>query len=97
MLRHGHCAASRTVRWGTGTYNPRPGRLIENVRVEDVDVTTGAVTAGDEEPSLVGGYDAEHPVSGVHVVNMRRDGRACHTLEEANIRVLPNASDITIE
>lgn len=78
-------------------YNPRPGRLIENIRIEDVDVTTGAVTAGDEEPSLVGGYDAQHPVRGVHVVNMRRDGRVCHTLEEANIHVLSNVADVTIE
>ncbi|MBW3091768.1 hypothetical protein KIH79_02135 [Bifidobacterium sp. 82T10] len=78
-------------------YNPAPGRLIENVHVEDVDVTTGAVTAGDEEPSLVGGYDAEHPVRGIHIRNMRRDGVRCAALADANVQVLANAADVTIE
>ncbi|NEG88496.1 glycosyl hydrolase family 28 protein [Bifidobacterium aerophilum] len=78
-------------------YNPAAGRLIENVRIEDVDVTTGAVIAGDEEPSLVGGYDDAHPVRGVHVRGMRRGGKACTSLEEANIRVMPGASDVTVE
>ncbi|MBT1160804.1 glycosyl hydrolase family 28 protein [Bifidobacterium sp. SO1] len=77
-------------------YNPAPGRLIEHVRIEDVDVTTGTVTAGDEEPSLIGGYDAEHPVRDIRIVNMRRDGRPCTTLADANITVTGNASDLDI-
>ena len=79
------------TKWNTD-YNPAPGRLIENVRIEDVDVTTG----GDEEPSLIGGYDAEHPVRGVTIRGMRRDGRACGSLAEANAQVLANAEGVEL-
>ncbi|KAB8286981.1 Parallel beta-helix repeat-containing protein [Bifidobacterium ramosum] len=78
-------------------YNPAPGRLIEHVRIEDVDVTVSdGVLAGDEEPSLIGGYDAGHPVRDIRIVNMRRNGRPCATLEDANITVLGNVGDVTI-
>ena len=79
------------TKWNTD-YNPAPGRLIENVRIEDVGVTTG----GDEEPSLIGGYDAEHPVRGVTIRGMRRDGRACGSLAEANAQVLANAEGVEL-
>lgn len=78
-------------------YNPAAGRLIENISIEDVDVTTGAVTAGDEEISLIGGYDADHPVRNVRIHNMRRDGHRCASLQDANIDVRANAVEVTVD
>ncbi|NMM94109.1 glycosyl hydrolase family 28 protein [Bifidobacterium oedipodis] len=66
-------------------YNPRPGRLVERVLVEDVDVDAAGCL--DEEPSLIRGYDAGHPVRGVTVRRMRRDGRVCEDFAQANIQV----------
>lgn len=66
-------------------YNPRPGRLVERVLVEDVDVDAAGCL--DEEPSLIRGYDAEHPVRGVTVRRMRRNGLVCEDFASANIQV----------
>lgn len=74
-------------------YNPRPGRLIERVLVEDVDVASGS----GEEPSIIAGYDAGHPVRDVTVRDFRREGVPRTDFAAAGIAVGPNAQDVRIE
>ncbi|KAA8818864.1 hypothetical protein [Bifidobacterium vespertilionis] len=74
-------------------YNPRPGRLIKRVLVEDVDVASGS----GEEPSIIAGYDAGHPVRDVTVRDFKRDGVPCADFATAGITVGPNAQDVRIE
>lgn len=73
-------------------YNPRPGRLVENVLIEDVDVAGGV----DELPSLIRGVDEAHPVRNVTIRNLRREGRPCATPVEANLQTGPHAANITL-
>ena len=74
-------------------YNPIPGRLVEHVRIEDIAV---AADSG-EEPSIIAGYDAEHPVCDIRVSNVMRGGVPCTTLQELNVRIGPNAQDSGID
>ncbi|WP_043167319.1 glycosyl hydrolase family 28 protein [Bifidobacterium callitrichos] len=75
------------------TYNPAPGRLISDILIENINVMTG----DGEEPSIIAGYDDDHPVENVRIVNMRRDGKVCMTLEDANIELRDHASGVRIE
>ncbi|MBT1180011.1 glycosyl hydrolase family 28 protein [Bifidobacterium vespertilionis] len=74
------------------TYNPAPGRLISDILLENINVTTG----DGEEPSIIAGYDDIHPVESVRIVNMVRDGRVCATLEDANIELRDYARGVRI-
>lgn len=74
-------------------YNPRPGRLVERVLVEDVNVQGGS----GEELSIIAGYDADHPVRDVIVRGLTRDGVPCADAEAAGIRIGPNAENVRIE
>ncbi len=74
------------------TYNPAPGRRIENIYFEDIRVTTGS----GEEPSIIRGYDANHDVVGIHIKDYFRDGKKVTDLQSANIVVGEFATDITI-
>ncbi|MCH9275996.1 glycosyl hydrolase family 28 protein [Bifidobacterium amazonense] len=74
------------------TYNPAPGRLIDDILFENIDVTVG----DGEEPSLIHGYDEAHPVGNVRIRNMRRDGRPCLTLADANVVVGRYVGDVSI-
>ncbi|KAB8291051.1 glycosyl hydrolase family 28 protein [Bifidobacterium avesanii] len=90
-FRHGRVIDIET-KWNRD-YNPRPGRLVERVLVEDVDVASGS----GEETSIVAGYDAGHPVRDVTIRGFRRDGVPCGDAAAVNVRVGPNADGVRIE
>lgn len=80
------------VRWNPD-YNPAPGRGIEAVLLEDIQVQT----SDGEETSVIDGYSNEFPVRNVTIRRMTRNGKPVHCLEEANIHVGAYASDIHME
>jgi len=80
------------VKWNTD-YNPAPGRGIEGILVEDLQIHTG----DGEEPSVIAGYNEDFPVRDVAIRGMVRDGKPVKSLEEANIRVGRFAENIRLE
>lgn len=70
------------VKWNRD-YNPAPGRLIENIRMERVFVMSGQ----GEETSVICGYDENFIVKNVRLSDFYRDGVQVRSLEEANIKV----------
>ncbi|NMN00878.1 Parallel beta-helix repeat-containing protein [Bifidobacterium sp. DSM 109958] len=90
-FRHGRVIDIET-KWNKD-YNPRPGRLVEHVLVDGVDVASGS----GEEPSIIAGYDADHPVRDVTIRGFRRDGVPCGDAAAVNVRIGPNADDVRIE
>lgn len=75
------------------TYNPAPGRSIENIIFEDIIVKTG----NGEEISRIQGYDADHGVKGIYFKNYYRDGKKATNATEANFIIGDFTSDITIQ
>jgi len=80
------------VKWNRD-YNPAPGRGIENILLEDVQVRTG----DGEEPSVIAGYSGDFMVRNVTVRRMVRDGKPVESLKEANIRVGGFTENIRLE
>lgn len=70
------------VKWNRD-YNPAPGRLIENIRLERIFVMSG----WGEETSVICGYDENFLVKNVRISDFYRDGVRVKSLEEANIEV----------
>lgn len=70
------------VKWNKD-YNPAPGRGIEKICLEDIDICTG----DGEEPSVIAGYSGEFMVRDVVIRRMYRDGKEVWSLEEGNIQV----------
>lgn len=64
-------------------YNPAPGRLIENIRMERIFVMSGQ----GEEPSVICGYNEDFLVKNVRISEFYRDGARARSLEEAKIEV----------
>ncbi|PJM73748.1 hypothetical protein CS006_00740 [Bifidobacterium primatium] len=73
-------------------YNPVPGRGIERVTVEHVEIADGS----GEEPSLIAGFDETRTVRDLAFREIRRGGRPCRTLGDANVRVGEYAADIYV-
>lgn len=80
------------VKWNKD-YNPAPGRGIEKIRMEHIEILTG----DGEEPSVIAGYSGEYRVKDVVIRGMYRDGNLVGNLEEANIRVGDFAEGIMLE
>lgn len=80
------------VKWNRD-YNPAPGRGIENILLENIQVITG----DGEEPSVISGYSEAFLVRDVTVRGMVRDGKPVRSLEEANILVGGFAENIRLE
>lgn len=70
------------VRWNKD-YNPAPGRGIEHILLEDIDILSG----DGEEPSVIAGYSEAHRVRDIVIRRMCRDGKPVRSLAEANIQV----------
>lgn len=80
------------VKWNKD-YNPAPGRGIEHICLEDIEIRTG----DGEEPSEIAGYSEEFMVRDVVIRRMYRDGREVRSLEEGKIQVGGFAEDIVVE
>ncbi len=80
------------VKWDE-RYNPAPGRGIEYILLENIQVMTG----DGEEPSSITGYSDEFMVRDVTIRSFRRDGKRTGSLEEANILAGPFAKNIRLE
>lgn len=80
------------VKWNKD-YNPAPGHGIENILLEDIQVTSG----DGEEPSSIAGYSKEYMVRDVTIRSFCRDGKQAGSLEDANIQVGPFAENIRLE
>lgn len=79
------------VKWNKD-YNPAPGRGIEKICLEDIDIRTG----DGEEPSVIAGYSEEFMVRDVEIRRMYRDGKEVRSLEEGNIQVGDFAERIVV-
>ncbi|NEG96503.1 hypothetical protein GFD17_07030 [Bifidobacterium sp. SMB2] len=73
-------------------YNPIPGRGVEHVTVENVEIADGS----GEEPSLIAGFDGARMVRNVRFVDVTRGGRPCRTLGELNVHVGEYAADVHV-
>ncbi len=80
------------VKWNKD-YNPAPGRGIQDILVEQVQVISG----DGEEPSVIAGYSAECQVRDVRIRDFYRDGRKAESLEEAGIMVGEFAENVRID
>ena len=80
------------VKWNKD-YNPAPGRGIEKIVLEDIQVMSG----DGEEPSVVSGYSEEFKVRDVLIRDMTRDGKPVHSLEDANVHIGPFTENIQLE
>lgn len=80
------------VKWNKD-YNPAPGRLIENIRLEKISVMTGQ----GEEPSVICGYDENYVVKNVRISEFYRDGNKAESLQAANIMVGAFTEAVTLE
>lgn len=80
------------IKWNKD-YNPAPGRLIENVRLEQIHVTSG----DGEEPSVICGYDENYVVRNVSISDFYRDGKRAECFADANIEVGAFADGIVME
>lgn len=80
------------VKWNQD-YNPAPGRRIEHILLEDIDILSGS----GEEPSVIDGYSDVFMVHDVVMRRMYRDGKPVCSLAEANIQVGRFVSDIILE
>lgn len=80
------------VRWNKD-YNPAPGRGIEHILLEDIDIISG----DGEEPSVIAGYSEEFVVRDVVIRRMYRDGKPVCDLAQANIQTGAFAEDILLE
>ena len=80
------------VKWDE-RYNPAPGRGIEHILLENIQVMTG----DGEEPSSIIGYSDEFMVRDVTIRSFRRDGKRTGSLGEANILAGPFAKNIRLE
>ena len=80
------------VRWNKD-YNPAPGRGIEHILLEDIDIISG----DGEEPSVIAGYSEEFVVRDVVIRRMYRDGKPVCDLAQANIQTGAFAKDILLE
>lgn len=91
MFEHGKVLDFQ-VKWNRD-YNPAPGRGIEKVCLEDIDIRTG----GGEEPSVIAGYSDAFAVRDIVIRRMRRDGKEVRSLEEGNIYVGEFAEGVIVE
>ncbi|MDE7273873.1 MAG: hypothetical protein K2N95_12565, partial [Lachnospiraceae bacterium] len=80
------------VKWNRD-YNPAPGRGIEKICLEDIDIRTGV----GEEPSVIAGYSEAFAVRDVVIRRMHRDGKEVRSLEEGNIHVGAFAEGVIVE
>ncbi len=80
------------VKWNKD-YNPAPGRGIEKICLEDIDIRTGV----GEEPSVIAGYSEAFAVRDVVIRRMHRDGKEVRSLEEGNIHVGEFAEGVIVE
>lgn len=80
------------VKWNRD-YNPAPGRGIENILLENIDVLSGT----GEETSVIDGYSEAFMVRDVLIRNMVRDGKRAASMEEANIQAGPFTENIRLE
>lgn len=80
------------VKWNKD-YNPAPGRGIEHILLEDIQVQTG----DGEEPAVIDGYSEDFVVQDVMIRRMVRDGKQVQSLGEANIQVGRFTKNIRLE
>lgn len=80
------------VKWNQD-YNPAPGRGIEHILLEDIDILSGS----GEEPSVIDGYNDAFMVRDVVMRRICRDGKTVRSLAEANIQVGGFTRDIILE
>ncbi|MBD3922350.1 hypothetical protein H8B09_26585 [Paenibacillus sp. PR3] len=62
-------------------YNPYPGNRIENIRFEEI-----TFNGQCDNPSIIDGYDETRTVDGVHIHNLKINGKL---IEHAGGRQLP--------
>lgn len=74
-------------------YNPAPGKGIEHVMLDHIEVMTGQ----DEVPSVIDGYDNHALVRDVIISDYRRDGKKAESVEEMNLRIGRNTERIVIK
>lgn len=60
-------------------YNPHPGNRIENVRFEEI-----TFNGECDNPSVINGYDETRIVDGVHIRNLKINGKLIESAKEGN-------------
>lgn len=80
------------IKWNKD-YNPAPGRLIENIFLEQIFVMSGQ----GEEPSVICGYDENCQVKNVKISGFYRDGKRVESFSGANIEVGAFTNEVRLQ